>query len=48
MVNITEVLRSDGKLWVVIVVIMVVLTGWLYYLLKIGSRINKVRRKNGL
>ncbi|CAN5221136.1 hypothetical protein BH09BAC4_BH09BAC4_40430 [soil metagenome] len=48
MVNITEALRSDGKLWVVIVVVMIVLIGWLYYLLKIGGRINKVRKKNGL
>lgn len=46
MVSITEALRSDGKLW--IVVIMIVLLGWLYYLLKIGGRINKVRKKNGL
>lgn len=46
--NLTEALRSDGKLWVVIVVIMIVLLGWLYYLLKIGGRINKVRKKNGL
>jgi len=42
---ITEALRADGKLWVVIAVIAVVLLGWMSYLLRIGSRIRKVKNR---
>ncbi|GAB3893645.1 hypothetical protein GCM10028803_07970 [Larkinella knui] len=39
----TKALREDGKIWVVTVVVAVVLLGWLYYLLRIGSRVNKLQ-----
>ncbi|WP_461094067.1 CcmD family protein [Spirosoma gilvum] len=45
MLNLTETLRSDGKLWVVITVIFIVLLGWLYYLVRTGHRVHKLRRK---
>ncbi|MBN8825879.1 MULTISPECIES: CcmD family protein [unclassified Spirosoma] len=43
--QLAEVLRQDGKIWVVVAVIGVVLSGWLYYLLRIGSRVNKVKQR---
>jgi hypothetical protein len=43
--QLTELLRSDGKIWVVIVVIGVVLSGWLFYLVRIGHRKEKVKRR---
>ncbi|WP_246859313.1 CcmD family protein [Spirosoma sp. KCTC 42546] len=43
--KLTEILREDGKIWVVVVVIGVVLSGWLYYFLRIGSRVNRVKRR---
>ena len=43
--QLTELLREDGKIWVVVAVITVVLSGWLYYLLKIGNRVNTVKRR---
>ncbi|WP_232073981.1 CcmD family protein [Spirosoma aureum] len=43
--QLTEILRADGKIWVVVVVIGVVLSGWLYYLLGIGNRVHKIKRR---
>ncbi|WP_020596260.1 CcmD family protein [Spirosoma panaciterrae] len=43
--QLAEILRQDGKIWVVVAVIGVVLAGWLFYLLRIGSRVNKVKRR---
>ncbi|WP_198174785.1 CcmD family protein [Spirosoma arboris] len=43
--SLTEALRQDGKIWVVIVVIAIVLLGWLYYLLRIGNRVRKVKQR---
>ncbi|WP_461093887.1 CcmD family protein [Spirosoma gilvum] len=43
--QLAEILRQDGKIWVVVAVISIVLAGWLYYLLRIGSRVSKVKRR---
>lgn len=43
--SLTTLLRTDGKIWVVVAVVGVVLLGWLYYLLRIGHRIDRVRRR---
>ncbi|WP_461094090.1 CcmD family protein [Spirosoma gilvum] len=43
--QLTEFLRQDGKLWVVIAVMGVVLVGWLAYLVGIGHRVSKIKRR---
>jgi hypothetical protein len=43
--SLTEVLRRDGKIWVVAVVVAIVLLGWLVYLVRIGHRVHKVERR---
>lgn len=43
--SLTALLRTDGKIWVVVAVVGVVLIGWLYYLLRIGHRIDRARRR---
>lgn len=43
--SLTETLRQDGKIWVVVVVMVIVLIGWFSYFLRIGSRLNKVKRR---
>ncbi|QMW04171.1 CcmD family protein [Spirosoma foliorum] len=43
--NLTELLRSDGKLWVVVTVVLIVLLGWFFYLLRTGHRVDKIRKK---
>lgn len=43
--TLTELLWQDGKLWVVVVVIMIVLAGWLYAFLQIGRRAQKVKQR---
>ncbi|WP_461095406.1 CcmD family protein [Spirosoma gilvum] len=43
--QLTELLRSDGKFWVVIAVMGVVLLGWLFYLVRIGHRKDKIKRR---
>ncbi|WP_461139580.1 CcmD family protein [Spirosoma pomorum] len=45
MEQLTDLLRQDGKLWVVVAVIAVILSGWLYYLLGIGKRVDKVKHR---
>ncbi|WP_405511774.1 CcmD family protein [Spirosoma sp. KNUC1025] len=43
--QLTELLREDGKIWVVVAVVSVVLLGWLFYLLRIGRRVHKIKRR---
>ncbi|WP_461137054.1 CcmD family protein [Spirosoma lituiforme] len=43
--QLTELLRQDGKIWVVVAVIGVVLLGWFVYLVGIGHRVSKVKRR---
>ena len=43
--QLAELLRQDGKIWVVVAVISVVLLGWLYYLLRIGKRTGEIKRR---
>ncbi|WP_460500639.1 CcmD family protein [Hymenobacter agri] len=44
--SLTDFLRSDGKLWVVMLVVGIVLSGWLFYILRIGSRVRKLEKRN--
>ncbi|WP_236668622.1 CcmD family protein [Hymenobacter rubidus] len=44
--SLTDFLRSDGKLWVVLLVIAIILLGWLFYVLQIGSRVRKLEQRN--
>ncbi|WP_332369430.1 CcmD family protein [Spirosoma telluris] len=43
--SLTETLRQDGKIWVVVVVIAIVLLGWLTYFLRLGSRVGRLKRR---
>lgn len=43
--QLTELLRQDGKIWVVVAVMGIVLVGWLVYLVGIGHRVSKVKRR---
>ena len=43
--SLTELLRRDGKIWVVFLVATLVLMGWLYYFLQIGQRVRKLERR---
>ncbi|WP_461064418.1 CcmD family protein [Spirosoma horti] len=44
--QLTELLRQDGKIWVVVAVMSIILLGWLGYLVKIGHRVSKIKRRN--
>ena len=43
--QLTELLRQDGKIWVVVAVMGIVLVGWLAYLVRIGHRVSKIKRR---
>lgn len=43
--QLTELLRQDGKIWVVVAVMGIVLLGWLMYLVGIGHRVSKVKKR---
>ncbi|MCX6215632.1 CcmD family protein [Spirosoma sp.] len=43
--QLTELLRQDGKIWVVVAVMGIVLLGWLVYLVGIGHRVSKIKRR---
>lgn len=43
--QLTELLRQDGKIWVVVAVMGIVLFGWLIYLVGIGHRVSKVKKR---
>lgn len=43
--QLTELLRQDGKIWVVVAVMGIVLLGWLGYLVGIGHRVSKIKRR---
>ncbi|MFD2935452.1 CcmD family protein [Spirosoma flavum] len=36
--QITELLRQDGKIWVVVAVMYIVLVGWFVYMVEIGHQ----------
>jgi hypothetical protein len=40
-----ELLERDGKLWVVIVVIGIVLVGWSFDLFRTGRRVKKAEKR---
>lgn len=43
--KISEALREDGKLWVVVVVIAIVLVGWAYDVFRTGRRMEKIKKR---
>ncbi|SOD92190.1 CcmD family protein [Spirosoma fluviale] len=43
--QLTDLLRQDGKIWVVVAVMGIVLIGWLVYLVGIGHRVSKIERR---
>ncbi|SEJ84003.1 hypothetical protein SAMN05216327_12350 [Dyadobacter sp. SG02] len=42
---VSELLRQDGKLWVVITVIAVVFAGLIYYTTRMNRRINRLKNR---
>lgn len=42
---VSDLLRQDGKLWVVITVIAVVFTGLIYYITRMNQRINRLKNR---
>ncbi|SDE60721.1 CcmD family protein [Dyadobacter soli] len=42
---VSDLLRQDGKLWVVVTVIAVVFTGLFYYIFRLNQRINRLKNR---
>nr|WP_295926387.1 CcmD family protein [uncultured Dyadobacter sp.] len=42
---VSDLLRQDGKLWVVVTVIFIVFTGLFYYLFRTNQRINRLKNR---
>jgi hypothetical protein len=40
-----DTLREDGKIWVVVISVLVVLIGFLAYLVRLDGRISKLEKK---
>jgi|GEM_PF-5460238 len=43
--TLTDLLRQDGKIWVVIAVISIIFAGLIYYLFKMNQRINNIMKR---
>ncbi|HAI76388.1 MAG TPA: CcmD family protein [Microscillaceae bacterium] len=41
-------LRADGKIWVVVAVIVVILAAFIYYLIRLDGRISKLEKEQPL
>lgn len=41
-------LRADGKIWVVVAVIVVILAAFIYYLIRLDGRISKIEKEQPL
>jgi len=41
--NLSDYMRSDGKLWVVIAVITIIFIGLIYYIRQIARRVGKIK-----
>lgn len=42
---VSDLLRQDGKLWVVVTVIAVVFAGLIYYIFRMNQRINRLKNR---
>ncbi|HHP7240616.1 MAG TPA: CcmD family protein [Cyclobacteriaceae bacterium] len=45
-VEMADALRNDGKIWVVVVVILIILIGLFFYLWRLDNRIKKIENNN--
>ncbi len=45
-VEMADALRNDGKIWVVVVVILIILIGLFFYLWRLDNRIKKMENNN--
>ena len=43
--SLSDYMRSDGKLWVVIAVITIIFIGLIYYLFQIGKRVREIKKR---